>query len=78
MIPTIVDTTREFIDELEKNDRKRVKIIDEFQKIRGKIVGLIFFGKNLNKYKYKMDGQPLTLTLAHLLNEVARAGMSAQ
>jgi len=71
MIPTIVGVTREFLDELAKGDMKRVKIIDEFQKITGEIVGCIFFGKNLNKYT--MDGQPLTLALAHLLNAIVEA-----
>jgi len=45
-----------------------VKIIDKFEKITGEIVGRIFCGKNLNKYK--MHDQQLTLAQAHLLNYV--------
>jgi len=67
--PTIVSTVREFLDILVKSSLKEVKIMDEFQKITGEVVGRIFFGQNLNKYQ--MDGKMLTLYLAELLIEMA-------
>jgi len=64
-IPSITATTREFLNELAKAPLKRVNILDEVQKITGEVVGRIFFGENLNKYKFK--GQLLTLYLAGLM-----------
>jgi len=66
-IPMIVETTREFLDELEKQTLERVIIMDEFQKITGEVVGRIFFGKSLSQYS--LDGKPLTLFLADIISE---------
>jgi len=64
-IPLIVSTTREFLDELAKTNLTKVNILDELQKITGEMVGRIFFGQNLNKYK--INGKLLTLYLADLM-----------
>ena len=68
-IPTMVETTREFFDAMEKISLKNVKILDEYQKITGEIVGRIFFGKMLNKYSF--ESKPLTLALAELMVEIS-------
>jgi len=69
-IPLMVNTTREFLSELEQGSLENVMIMDEIQKITGEIVGRIFFGENLNKYK--LNGQLLTLYLADLLVDIFR------
>jgi cytochrome P450 len=67
-VPTIVNTTRRIFDELEKpTNLSNIQITDEYQKISGEVVGRIFFGNNLNDYKF--EGKFLTLALAELINE---------
>jgi cytochrome P450 len=70
-LPLIVSTTREFLDKIPESGLKKVKMMDEFQKITGEVIGRIFFGNNLNEYS--IDGQPLTLVLSHLIADVAEA-----
>jgi len=53
------------LDELAKTNLTKVNILDELQKITGEMVGRIFFGQNLNKYK--INGKLLTLYLADLM-----------
>lgn len=69
-IPVVVDTTREFLGQLQQGSLKGISIMDEVQKITGEIVGRIFFGENLNKYTLK--GQPLTLYLADLMTQTSK------
>jgi len=64
-IPLIVSTTREFLGEVSKTSLNKVNILDEAQKITGEVVGRIFFGENLNKFKIR--GQIMTLYLAELM-----------
>lgn len=64
-VPLIVATTKEFLGELSKTSLKNVHTLDEIQKITGEVIGRIFFGENLNQYKFK--GQLLTLYLADLM-----------
>ena len=68
-ISTMVETTREFFDAMETISLKNVKILDEYQKITGEVVGRIFFGKMLNKYSF--EDKPLTLALAGLTVDIS-------
>jgi len=72
-VPLIVNTTREFFNNLMITSLQNVNIMDEIQKITGEIVGRIFFGENLNHYTLK--GKPLTLYLQEL---VTRNGLVHQ
>ena len=65
-IPSITATAREFLNDIAKTPMKNINILDEVQKITGEVVGRIFFGENLNKYKFK--GQILTLYLTDLMS----------
>jgi len=61
----IQETTREILDQIPKEEYKGHLLMDMIQQITGEVVGRLFFGRNLNHYSF--DGEPLTLTLAHLI-----------
>lgn len=65
VIPMIQETTRQSLQEQKNISLKNVNLMDAYQAITGEVVGKIFFGEQLNKYK--LDGMPLTLFLADLI-----------
>ena len=68
-IPLVQNTTKEFLDGLSKSDYNNYSAISKVQEITGEIVGRIFFGENLNNYRF--EGKPLTIALADLVTELA-------
>jgi len=73
-IPSIVRSTKNRFDIIEKEGLKNVKVMQEFQNITGEVVGEIFFGEDLNKYTF--DGKPLTIALADLLADTTKAALT--
>jgi len=74
-VPMIVKTTKEIFDELDANKSfELVKITEQCQAITGIVVGRIFFGEEMNNYKFK--GQQLTVALGILLQRVGIIGLS--
>jgi len=74
-VPMIVKTTKEIFDEIEvKKSFTEVKMIEHAQAITGIVVGRIFFGEEMNNYRFK--GQELTVALGILLQQVGIVGLS--
>ena len=73
-IPLVQNTTREFLDGLSKSDYDNYSAIGKVQEITGEIVGRIFFGENLNSYKY--EGKLLTVALAEIITELCNHARS--
>lgn len=74
-IPLIQSTTKEFLDALSDQDLQQYSAIGKIQEITGEIVGRIFFGENLNNYKY--EGKPLTIALAEIISDLGNHARSA-
>ncbi len=73
-VPMIVKTSKEVFDQMESGDLSKVKINDVCQNITGVVVGRIFFGEEMNNYKFQ--GLPLTEALGALLQRVGEIGLS--
>jgi len=74
-VPMIVKTTKEVFDHMETGgELKNVRVTEISQNITGVVVGRIFFGEEMNNYKFQ--GLPLTEALGLLLQRVGVIGLS--
>jgi len=68
IIPDIIKIADEFLEKIKCKDLNKVNAKDEFEAITGELVGRIFFGEKFSEYN--IDGRPLTIVLADILNRV--------
>jgi len=76
ILPTVQQTARETLAELQTISLNDVNVMDVFQKITGEVVGKIFFGEQLNHYK--IEDKPLTLVLAEIMTQIGSLNLSAE
>jgi len=76
VLPSVQVTTRENLFKLRDTSLNDVNLMDFFQGITGEVVGKIFFGEQLNQYKF--DNKPLTSALADLMVQVGILNLSLE